>query len=230
MSADNIVVIGYRLKLAFEGTALEALMPKFEPNKTFKDKEKIDADLASKRAAWLAEAVQTPYLATFDEVYLSRPKKERVWRGTSIERGKDTGKPPLSVSVANWLLREFPDWSGELVGSGRSPALFIGFNPKLFLKVLGEECSLPGIFKPLPPGMWYGSSDNYRDIEEAIIPGGFEKRLSLETVLKLRWPTSEADAASWERLKTWKEPGVNPQLDGMLATELAGQLGFLRNW
>jgi hypothetical protein len=228
--------VGFRLKPVSEEVLL-ALEPEFRAPSTWKDEEKIAADVAQKRAAYRVEAAQQPYTATFDEVYLidTRGKRGEGW--TSKDRGPGGPKPPVCVAVRSWLLgrngyaHAWQDPPPPKPGEPPPPArkrpevVFVGFNVRLFLKVLGLECSMPAVGKPLPPRMWYGTAD-HRDIAEAVCPK--EYRLDLLNVIRARRPPPGEAQNKWDKiLEGWTGPHVHPQKDSLLACELATQLGLV---
>jgi hypothetical protein len=226
------LITAYKTKpLASE--LIDSLKPAFEADKRLSDPLKIAADLKAKEDAYLTEAARQPYTSTFDEVFLVDPVgvQKPLWLKYRIPGGP---KPPVCVAVREWLLSHYPgswleDWQTGVAKSGVGVVpvrvIFVGFNPKLFLKLLGEECSLPEINQPLPPRMWYGTSD-HRDVEEAICPE-ICKRLTLEMALKRRRPAAEEAAQKWDAvLKDWKGPGHDVQKDALLVTQLWFQLGF----
>ena len=104
--------------------------------------------------------------------------------------------------------------------------IFIGFRTKLFIKMLGIECSLPANQpqvdgKPdpqrlnvLPLAMWYGNND-HRDLENAAKSSDFA--LDWNQVLQLRGIENEG----------WEGPGTDTKAELSIATELAAQLGML---
>lgn len=218
------LIVGYRTRAV---PGLQDLMPQFEPARNLKDPIKIEAYLQEKKEAFLVEAKDQPYTGTFDEVFISDPESERVGQWRSEGRKPWGDKPPICLAVRKWLLQQYGKaWEDDLKGRPReSGVLFVGFNPRLFLKILGVECSLPEYDEPLPPAMWYGNPD-HRDIMEAIWPHDF-KHLTLDLVLKRRRAASYGDV--WDQaLKGWTGPGVNPEQDVWLATVFCHQLGFLQ--
>jgi hypothetical protein len=216
------VFVGFRTRPVDN---LQELTPAFEPSRNLRDPELIRADLEKKQAHFAAVARDQPYTGTFDEVFLIDGKNRRPLQ---YLHAADGSKPPVSVRVRDYLLSAYPDaWTWDTHDVRRPTVVFIGFNPRLFLKMLGIECSLPRVGKPCPPRMWYGNSD-HRDILEAVLPRDFEKSLTLPVVLKCRRPLDPEDAAKWDALLDgWHGPHVQPERDARLSLELAAQLGFL---
>jgi hypothetical protein len=97
-------------------------------------------------------------------------------------------------------------------GAPRHP-IFLGFDPRTFLKMLGLECSTAGA--PLPPSVWYATT-LHRDVAEALMPAEF-KHVPLAWVLKRRGIA----------VPGWERPGVDPELDARVVVNAADQLGFL---
>ncbi len=106
------IIVGYRTRPVDD---LEVLIPPFTANRVLTEESRIKADLAGKRAAFLAEAANMPYTGTFDEVYLIAGRsREALSIRHSKERTPGGRLPPVSVAVANWIREHFPDaWRGE---------------------------------------------------------------------------------------------------------------------
>lgn len=221
---NNYIFIGYRTRPIDNA---KDFMPTFTANRTLKDQDKINADIAAKQAVFNEECKNCPYIGTFDEVFLVDPQQEKALQWTY--KAPDSGKPMVAASVSNYLLKHYADgWSDKDYNSKTPPFRVCGFNPRLFLKMLGLECSLPRIGKKLPLRMWYNNSE-HRDTEEAVRPiQDFGKLIALDGVLKHRRPMDEEDGKRWDDLvKGWPGPGVLPEKDAKLSVELATQLGFL---
>jgi len=215
------LIIAYRTRPA----EVEVPMPTFKAPSQYKAQDKIDAYIADKEAAFLASLKDKPYTGTFDEVKIFDTGHEEMV--TYKYRAPDSDKPPVCLAIRDWLLKRYPKaWPNSTNFKGLPEAVFIGFNPRLFVKMLGIECSLPenqpmkeGERDPsktnaLPLSMWYGQSD-YRDIEEAAKPKEFD--LSWEIVLGARGLSFPG----------WAGPGTDPETDLKIAIELASQLGML---
>lgn len=214
--------IGYRMRAA---VGLKKIVPAITPPSNYKDKDKIAAFVAEAKAAFEAEAKNMPYTGTFDEVFLVDPAHEQALQWVYSD---DPSKPSIAVRVSNYLLKTFPKaWEGD-IGEHETPqVIFIGFDPKRFLKVLGLECSLPRVGKALPPRVWYGSN-NYRDILEAVQPDAYCKRLDIKDIAAERRPTEEAAGKAWDALLAgWDGPHQNPKTDVSLTVELATQLRLI---
>ncbi len=210
--------VGYRTKLIDN---VEALLPDIKPARNLVDKKKIAEDISARKAAFLEAAASMPYTSTLDEVFLIDPAHKK-----GLQYVADPKRPPPSVRVRNYLLKAYPNaWSEDTHDTRKPEAIFMGFDPKTFLKILGLECSLPEIGLPLPARLWYANSD-HRDIAEAVAPDHF-KKLELSVALKRRRPRDEKSAAAWDALfKDWPGPGVFPEKDATITLELAVQLGF----
>lgn len=223
MAVDKIF-IGYRTRPA---AGVEKVLPEFKAPSHYKDPAKIAAYVAEARAAFTANAQNMPYTGTFDEVVLIDGKHHKVlqWSHAAAEEG---GKPLVSVRVRNYLLKHFPDaWTDDgTLRKGGPAVIFVGFDPRTFLKILGLECSLPAVNRRCPLGLWYSNTD-HRDITEAVLPKEFTG-LTLPYVLKMRRPTDGETAKRWdEALADWPGPGVFPEKDARITVELATQLGFV---
>lgn len=214
------LIVAYRTRLR---PGADKATPEFRAPANYKDQAKIAADVEEKRAAFLADAKNMPYTGTFDEVYIADAEHDGAaqWKHPA----EDSGKRPVSVRVRDYLVKHYPGaWADDVV-RGRPAVVFIGFDPRTFLKILGLECSLPGLTRA-PVGLWYGNAD-HRDIGEAVMPKEF-KGLSLPYVLQQRRPVDPDDAKKWDALVSgWPGPGVRPEDDVAIAITLADQLGFL---
>ncbi len=226
------IIVGYRTRIIEPAEVFQALMPKIEANKSIgKDNEaKRAEDIKQRTAAFMEEAKNMPYIGTFDEVTLIAPALEKAitWNYKGREPGAE--KQSISAAIGGWLAKHFPDaWPNDTHEVRKPEAVFIGFNPRLFVKMLGIECSLPTNAIPLPVKLWYSNAD-YRDIKGAILPDEC-KQLSLQSVLAhRRRPLDPTAAKKWDAtMKTWTEPGIDTKADAWLVTELASQLGFLED-
>lgn len=208
--ASPKIVVGYKTRPA---ELAEPFVPEFTPPANYKDAAKIAEWTAAKQAEWAETSLSYPYLATFDEVFavVLAPGVKEVAKWSYRPPG--SGKPPVSMAVQTFLMKFFRGvW--EATERGAKP-IFLGFDPRTFLKIWGLECSLPANASPLPPAVWYGTNQ-HRDVGEALLPSEF-KFVPLPWVLKHRG----IDAPGWEK------PGVDPELDARIATIAAEQLGFL---
>jgi hypothetical protein len=211
-----------KLIVAFETQLVPGVpAPKFVPPANYKDQTKIEAWLEKKQTEYAATAANQPYTGTFKRLIIADPANERVLNLTYRKPGGD--QQPVCLAARSWLLKEYPDAWEHSTNSRREPeVIFIGFRTRLFLKMLGIECSMPANqpeeadqSNALPLGMWYGNSD-HRDLEEACMPRGFE--LDLNQVLHMRGITVK---------QSWRGVGSDAKGDLSVATELAAQLGML---
>jgi hypothetical protein len=192
------------------------------------------------RAEFMEVAGQLPYSAEFEEVAIMDTVKAVGGHFVLPAGEPPAGKRFRSVAcLANeWLLKY---WDGP----DRSlDATLFGFNPKLFLKVLGlacaEEHSLrPQREVPCPAGFWWGHSD-YRDILSALFPEPLEKYYGDDLRVPLlrfgltqeTWSEELAALAPEQlfaehvKVRLPYVPGVNPVLDLQLTLVLLARLGF----
>lgn len=221
------LIVGFKTRLnpgfVFDDSDIQA------PS-NYKDPEKIAAYIAKEKQALATELLYQPYSATFDQVYISDCSAGKAGRWSY--RDPASGKPSVAVSIRNWLLQRFPKaWPHTTNPQNvNGPAVVImGFDTRLFLKILGIECSLPANQPLLPDGkrdetksnalplsLWYANSD-HRDLQNAVM--GDYKYLNWPSVLKARGLD--------ERFKNWKGVHVDPAEDVSLGFELATQLGML---
>lgn len=221
------LIVGFRTR-AVEQERLGTLVPDFSAPKSYVDPEKIEKYVAEKKAQFVAEAADMPYLGTFETVAIADPANKRfqTWQYKGREPG--SGKQPICLAVGAWLVKHFPTaWSWEQGPKSKPEVVFVGFGMRHFLKMLGTECSLPEYARPLPLSMWYGNSD-HRDIGDAICPPDY-KLLTFKTAVHRRRPADKESAAKWDSVVgSWSGPHADPSADVWLATELAAQLGFFR--
>lgn len=224
-----------KLIIAFKTQLVPDMLPAVDdlsPPANYKTAEAIDKWKRETTDRIAVECSEQPYTATFAEVQIADLVNER--KGKWIYRAPDNkeGKQTAALAIRAWLLKEFPNaWPHTTHPNRRVPeAIFVGFNPRLFLKILGTECSLPqnqpkdANGKPdpkklnvLPLSMWYPNTD-HRDIEEAVKPKDY-KFLTWQTVLRARGLLPE--------FQDWKGPGIDVTMDLKLATRLAAQMGML---
>lgn len=220
------IIVSYTTVVA-DQAKVDELAPEFEAPSNYKDKEKIEKYIAQKKANFIAQAASQPYTGTFDEIMLVDLQKQIVGKWSSKER-KDKSDLTVAEAAASWiLLNNLGAFDGDTLDTRNSNVVFIGFDTRLFLKMLGLECTLPDSKVRVPLRLWY-NNPNHRDIAEAVMPS--EYVLSWPLVLAMREPMETATLTEkWEYIKTWKQPHVNVQHDSLLITELAAQLGFLND-
>jgi hypothetical protein len=216
------IIVGYRTRLVADA---RALMPDYVAPSNWKDKAKINEYIDGKQQEFLTAALEVPYTATLDQVFLVDTGNGRMIQWDFIA---DPNKACVSVRVRNYLVNIYgKGWSEKEYKVSDPPFRIIGFNPRRFVKILGLECSMPAIAKPLPLKMWY-SNAGHRDIGKAILPKEFRDTLSLDKILRSRRPTSDVARERWDKiLEDWKGPHIHPEKDALLTVELATQLGFL---
>ena len=193
------------------------------PPKSYKKPEAIAEWQAEKKAGILAGLKDQPYTGTVDRIWIADPQSKELakWK----YRAPGSGKQPTCVAVRNWILKRYPNAWAHSTHPKRGPdqpqVIFVGFNPRLFLKMLGLECTLPenqgadaSQSNMMPLSMWYTNSD-HRDVGEAAKPKEFD--LSWQIVLSRRGIA----------VKGWNGPGLDVDKDMVVATELATQLGLL---
>lgn len=222
------LIVGYRMRVRSE-EELETCTPEFEANRSLKDPVKIAEDIAKKRTVFLQQASMKPYLGTFDAVQIVDPVNKQIGTWNSTDRKPFGPKPPICLAIRQWLLAHYPNaWDGDVMDTSPPRVMFLGFKPRIFLKMLGLECSLPEYGQPLPLRMWYGVT-GYRDIESAIAPDEpKEIAVPLEAALRFRRPIGAEDAAKWAGwLDKWNGPGLDPALDVLITAEVAAQLGLV---
>ena len=219
------IVVGYRTRAAAD---LDKNLPEFKAPSNYKDSGKIAADIADRQAVFKAGAKDMPYTGTFDEIHLVDPKNNKVMTWTH-KASEEEGKPSPAVRARNFLHKYYPTaWNDDTHGRKQTEVVFLGFDPRTFLKLLGLECSMPVVGKRCHLSMWYSNAD-HRDIGEAVIPKDF-KGLTLPYVLKFRRPVEPERMKLWDSIMVgWTGPGEWPEKDALITIELATQLGLLED-
>lgn len=226
----ELIFVGYTMKPR-EG--VEALMPQFTHNKGTKDEDKQRQQIEEKKARWLEGVSDTPYLAELDTVCLAIPRGANSPAKTykAAGRGGDSGKPSLAKAVRAFLVKEYPTerWPALEDTRAERPAMFVGFNPRLFLKTLGLECCSSLNKAPLPLGMWYGNTD-HRDLAEALIPTKECKDMVTWHTVKLfyRIGLGGEQLAQYDKLmEGWNGPGLDAEKDVAVALYFGARLGMV---
>jgi hypothetical protein len=225
METTQKIFIGYRTKPV---SYLNALLPVVAATA-----EAPEQAANTKRADALTTAAlggDRVYLSTFDEVHILIPSKKKAVTYKSEGREPGGAKPPICLAVRAFILKFFPNaWHNDTNHDGKRPeAIFMGFDPRFFLKLLGLECSLPLFGQPLPAGMWFGNSE-HRDITEAVLPKTESKGLDWELLIRARRLGLKDESLSrYDQIfQGWPGPGTHPEQDAIIAMTLASQLGFL---
>lgn len=233
------IFIGYRLKSVVTPEVIKDFGDKYlktlEVPPSYAEKADKRQDwLEKERTKWLGLLPETPYLCTFDEVTILAMAKGKGVNYKSEGRAVGGKKPPICQAVRNFILGLYPDaWSLDTHPQGAERTVevaFMGFNPRLFLKILGLECSLPVNNCPLPASMWYGNTD-HRDIAEAVAPTPECKAVAWDWdfIVQARRMGLEGDRlADYDKIVAgWTGPGKDTDKDARLAAEWALQLGFV---
>lgn len=224
-SKTTRIIVSFTTKLV-DPDNIASLTPEFKAPSNYKDADKIAKYIKERKDNFEADAANQPYTGTFDEVMLVDLQKQLVGKWSSKDRDAADGLT-VAEAAASWILRNNPDaFAGDILDTANSNVVFIGFDTRLFLKMLGLDCTLPDSKVQVPLRLWYNNS-NHRDITEAVMPSEFS--LSWPIVLKLRKPWEADDATKKWDVSSWTRPHVNVQQDSWLITELAAQLGFLND-
>lgn len=217
------IIVGYKTRIV-EG--IDGMVPTYEPPKNYKDPVKRKAYVDEKIEGFKLFAAETPYTATFDEVHIVDSFKQKIVQFSHKHSAED-GRASVATRVLNFLTKNYAGaWTDDTHNRKKPTAIFVGFEIRTFLKILGIECSMPGAPKRCPLGLWYDNSE-HRDIGHAIIPTEC-KHLTLPQVLKYRRPSGAALAAAWDEwLAGWTGPCIQPAIDVRICAELCQQLGFM---
>jgi hypothetical protein len=186
-----------------------------------------------------ANRLRQPYTATFAELLLySHRHASQKPAAAFTYRKPEEKRVAVSVSALAWLLEKFPKaWPHNLTKPS-SPVLFVGFNPRLFLDILGTECSLPknqtldeegkpraDVQSVAPLSLWLNDCQSL-DIMEAVKPARYPN-LSWQQVLKARGLLDDDQCPRGGLVSATKEPHQDVNKDLVLIGKLADQLGLL---
>lgn len=222
------IFIGYTTR-TIPDEMLQELIPEIEPDGRIKDEEKKAESVRERTEAWKLKAASSPYLGTFDRVSISIPGKSGSTTLKCDDRAPFGKKPSVASQIIAFLTKYCPNvWDDNTNYSGRHDAVFVGFNPRCFLKMLGLECALAHYAgKPAPVSLWYNNSE-HRDIEEAVKPKEF-KELNWDIVLKSyrRGLTGDELTTFDEVFDGWTEPGHDAEQDVVAAMTLASRINFI---
>ena len=221
-----------KIIVAFSTRLVDGLpIPAFTAPSNWKDEAKIKRHIEDKQAEYTALAKDQPYTGTFDCVQVTDISKGQT--ATWNYEGREPGgaKQAICLAVKAWLLNRYESaWPHTTHVPYRVPeAIFIGFNPRLFLKMLGTDCSLPqnqpqkeGEPDPnksncLPLSMWITNTD-HRDLGNLVMPSDY----------KLDWNVVLSARGLREKYPDWNGPfGTTVQEDMEIAIEMASQLGLV---
>lgn len=191
----------------------------------YKKAESIAAYIEDQLAAMPAVFAQQPYTGTFAEVQLCHAgSKQPNAHVRFAYRDPASGRQPACVDIRKWLLGAFPGvWAEYTLAASLRTApptvLFVGFDPKRFLRTLAIECSLPdtkGVVTPLP--LTLATGDCF-DLEDAVMPSTYCRHVSWNMVLGARGLAAACAG--------WAGPGADCGKDLELAVRLAAQLGVI---
>lgn len=240
---SSVVFVGYRLA-GKRGLDLDAVIPEFKPHGLIKDQLKKLADVQAKEEKWRENSEQLLYTGELAEVQLigvdcdaaaqcdPRASVVRAYfkRGEWCDSpffAEHLQKPIWSVALQmrHWLLsmygRNWLEKNWQTMHS-TGEVLFVGFDVKQGIKVLGIDCALTG--NPLPLPLWYSSSD-YRDMESAIVPSEWATAgVGLRTALTCFEAVGTFDGV---RVPADYVPGKRPVLDAEMCLRLGVRLGMV---
>ncbi len=192
------------------------------------DRDKTMAEELGPAPAWYSGLFgdlnwkECEYMNRLHDIVIADPKGERVHAWSANTKDPASRVVPAEAA-ANWVLKRYP----TAFDDPRNPQVkFVGFDVEAFLYLMGIECSMPHVSRPLPLGMWY-KSNNFLDIHE-LVQAGQSWWLSLDNIIRMRRPRQPEDAARWDQLvKGWEAPGHDAVADSRLVAELASQLGLI---
>ena len=225
--AVTYVIVGYTTTQLPE-KMLAGLTPEFYGKAGTKDPELIQKQIQEKREAWNAETANMPYTGTFSSVHIAIPSQEEAVEFVADGRKPFGTKACITSNVVSLLATKFKDaWNPNSPQVGKQKVIFLGFNTRNFLKMLGIESTMPwtGMKAPAPLGLWYGNSD-HRDIEDAVLPKDYKH--DWKTVVNARKIGLAGESLEkYEQVfAAWHGPGMNAKQDVLVTLTLAQQLGF----
>ncbi len=211
MSFRAIYFIGYETR-----KLPDLLEPEFLPRKGTIDPAKIATQIAEKRAAFHQQAASSPYTSFLSKIVaVSVNENGEAVPMFSSDNGKGKAKKatmPPAVSFAEHISR----WNAGVTESIQQPmtppVLFVGFEPKNFLKLWGIECAM--LQEPIRPGWWVANSSHY-NIQSLVLPDctGIDFQAAC---MYLGQP-----------LRKDFEPGLDAAYDAELCYKLVSRLGML---
>jgi hypothetical protein len=225
----QLIAVGFKTRL------VEGMLPDVStltPPSNYKSDDAIAKWKTEQAEKIKQEGLMQPYSATFDSVTIHAKGDTCSW--DYRDQSKANAKQPAPLAIWAWLRKRFPDaWPNSTHPkwvNGSPPAIFVGFDTRLFVKIMGIECSKPanqpkntdGSPKfdsqaALPLSLWYSNSE-HRDIEKAVMPEGFKF---------VTWPMVLKHYDLAEQFRDWKGPHQDPVDDAALTLKLADYLGML---
>jgi len=210
MSGPNKIFVAYKTRLR-ENVELD--FSHLSPPANYKDQAKIAQWLEEKRIALTLEADTQPHTATFAEVIIVDSANKKQFN--FAYRAPGSGRQPISAAIRDWILKQYPKaWQDNTHQTGAPEAIFVGFEPRRFLKIIGLECARSG--QHLPLSLWYNNSD-HRDIQEVFMPS---------EVTVTGWKSIMNDFGCGEIAKDWAGPGLNLDQDLKIMLVLAASVGM----
>lgn len=208
----SIYFVGYETK-----KLPDLIEPKFEPRKGTTKPETIARQIEEKRQLFHERAASSPYTSFLSRIvaleYRADTKEIEPLLDTSQKpKGRGDVKTPPAVRFASLLSQWDYGVSRTLLRQVRNPVLFIGFDPKVFLKLLGTECAM--LQEPIRCGWWVANSD-HMNIQSLLLPDAASVDFNAAcTYLGVATPKDF-------------EPCQNAEDDARLCYEITERLGLL---
>lgn len=211
MKTSDVVLVGYTTRAREDA---QQYIPAFEANKGVKDAETKERQIEAKRASFLVDINNKPYLGELDQVYMAVASELDTTKHVIYDRdevGHLLG-PSIANSLQTWFGERFNKDTGEYTGD---PIRFVGFGIREFMKMLALECAEYGD-SILPHAVWYNT--DYRDVRSMVLPSPECDHLTMDVVLeRFNIPTPDGFVF---------EPGDSAQLDAMVAAECIRKLNI----
>lgn len=217
-----VILVGYTTRLTVDE---KELIANLEPPASYTGKKAQDW-LDKNAVKVIEDAKSTPYTSELDQVAILDEVSGEVcvW---SREGREETDKP-MCVDIRDWLLTRHPDaWPHTTHRYGAVEAIFVGFEPKTFLDLLGLECVCPGNWEKdeagnpvpesgiLPLSLWYGNAD-HRDLS-GILRCKTNPALLPRALAALQITAPDG----------WTGPGKDARADVKVGVQIARRVGLL---
>lgn len=160
--------------------------------------------------------IRCAYWGQLDRVIISDPLHQRM-QAFPVKGKSKISQQPIAVQIKHWLYSAKAYQAKVL--DGECPFIFLGFNIKDFVKLLGAECGEAG--DPLDDVCWLGWA-NYKDIASCAVTSDQAK-----LGVKLEDPLRLYGIAERYKLDLPYTPMKDAAMDLKVTWDLAAKLGQL---
>lgn len=190
-------------------------IPEFKPQDRLVDEAAKARDIERQREKFLREVGQSVYTAQLHRVCIAEVAADPS-AGKLLDTGVGDEKSVIESTI-EFLGEHYSEAWGSRSEALENIVTFYGFNPKLFLKLLGIGGAIYGMAVPI--GLWYENRD-HRDLENALLPSdckpaGWTLQQAIAQLYKVSLPRPD-----WSPLQ-------NAEEDATLAAMVAVRLGII---